>query len=289
MSKIAWDQVGEKVYETGVDRGVLFVTETDGTYGDGVGWNGLTTVTESPSGAESNKQYADNQVYLNLLSAEEFGGTIEAFTYPDEFGICDGTAEPVVGIFVAQQSRRSFGFSWRSLIGNDVLGTDFGYKVHLAYGALAAPSEKANATINDSPEATALSWEFSTTPVEVPGLKRSAHLVIDSTKVDSAKLSDLEDILYGTEGQEPRLPLPEEVFALFEGAGATLVTPTKPTNVGNVITIPAITGTQYKIDGDPVSSGAQPAITEDVIVSVVPLAGYKFPPVTDVDWLFTHS
>jgi|SRR5690606_4771743 len=214
MVALKWDQVGERYYETGVDHGVLYLRDSDGTYSTGVAWNGLTAVTESPSGAESNPQYADNIKYLNLISAEEFGGTIEAFTYPDEFAQCDGTATPVAGVAVGQQPRKTFGLSYRTRIGNDVDGTDHGYKLHLIYGALAAPSEKAYATINDSPEAITFSWEITTTPVEVPGLKPTATITIDSTKVDPDGLSALEAVLYGTEEDEARLPLPEEVLDL---------------------------------------------------------------------------
>jgi hypothetical protein len=199
MTEITWDQVGERLYETGVDKGVLYQIDNAGDYVDGVPWNGLTTVTESPSGAEANKQYADNTVYLNLVSAEEFGGTIEAFTYPEEFGQNDGTADPVVGVALGQQGRRPFGLAYRTLIGNDLDGTDHGYKLHFVYGAQASPSEKAFATINDSPEAISLSWEFTTTPVAVTGHKPSALLTIDSTKVDADALADLEDIIYGTD------------------------------------------------------------------------------------------
>lgn len=288
MTQLMWDKTGARLYETGVDRGVLFVMDLLGNYGRGVAWNGLTSVAESPSGAESNKQYADNQVYLNLLSSEEFSGTIEAFTYPDEFGICDGTAEPYAGVSVSQQTRRGFGFAWRTLIGNDILGPDFGYKIHLAYAAMAAPSEKSNTTINDSPEAMTLSWEFSTTPVDVPGLKRSAHIVINSTKCTAAQLKQLEDMLYGTAGSDAKFPSPEEVFAIFAVGGLTEVSPTKPTNVGAVITIPTVAGVQYTINGV-VKTGVLPAITAPTVVKAVPVKGYKFPDVTDDDWLFTVS
>jgi hypothetical protein len=203
MTQLTWDNVGERRYETGVDRGVLYLPDETGAYDEGYAWNGLTTVTESPSGAESNPQYADNIKYLNLVSAEEFGATVEAYTYPDEFGQCDGTAEPQPGIYLGQQGRRSFGLSYRTQVGNDVDGTDHGYKLHLVYGALAAPSEKAFSTINDSPEAISFSWEVSTTPVQVTGYKPTALLTIDSTKVDPADLTALEDILYGTVGDDP--------------------------------------------------------------------------------------
>jgi hypothetical protein len=217
MAALTWDQVGEKTYETGVDHGVLYrQNPTTGAYDTGVAWNGLTAVTESPSGAESNKQYADNTVYVNLVSAEEFGGTIEAFTYPDEFAECDGTAVPTPGVAVGQQGRKPFGLSYRTKIGNDVAGQDFGYKLHLVYGALAAPSEKAYNTVNDSPEAITFSWEISTTPVDAgDDLKPTAQITIDSTKVAAADLQSLEDILYGSGTETARLPLPAEVVALF--------------------------------------------------------------------------
>lgn len=214
MAPLEWDQVGERLYETGVDRGVLYIPDETGAYDTGFAWNGLTTVTESPSGAESNAQYADNIKYLNLLSAEEFGGTIEAFTYPDEFGQCDGTAELEPGIQIGQQGRKVFGLCYRTRLGNDIEGTDHGYKLHLLYGLQAAPSEKAYATINDSPEAITFSWEVSSTPVPVTGFKPTALLVVDSTTVAAAALTDLEELLYGTSGTEPKLPTPDEVAAL---------------------------------------------------------------------------
>ena len=213
---LVWDQVGERLYETGVDHGVLYIPDESGVYALGVAWNGLTTVTESPSGAESNKQFADNIAYLNLLSAEEFGGTIEAFTYPDEFGQCDGTVSPEPGVQLGQQGRKSFGLCYRTLVGNDVEGTEHGYKLHLLYGALASPSEKAYATINDSPEAISFSWEIACTPAPVTGHKPTALIVVDSTVVDSAALSDLEDLLYGA-SSVAKLPTPDEVIALFAG------------------------------------------------------------------------
>jgi hypothetical protein len=215
MVALTWDKVGDRIYETGVDHGVLYVQDAAGIYGAGVPWNGLVTVTESRSGAEANPQYADNIKYLNLISAEEFGGTIEAFTYPKEFEICDGTAAPAVGVAVGQQTRRAFGLSYRTRVGNDVAGTDFGYKIHLVYGALAAPTEKAYGTINDSPEAITFSWEITTTPIPVPGFKPSAQMIVDSTEVDAAALASLEDLLYGTATGTPGLPAPSAVIALF--------------------------------------------------------------------------
>ncbi len=217
---IVWDKVGERFYETGVDRGVLYLPNNSGEYTNGVPWSGLVSVTESPSGAEANAQYADNIKYLNLVSAEEFGGTIEAFTYPEQFSLCDGTATPTAGVYVGQQSRRTFGLAYRTRKGNDVLGNDLGYKLHLAYGCLAAPSEKGYTTINDSPEPITFSWEFSTTAVNVTGMKPTALLTIDSTKVDDAALAALEAALYGTSSAVPRLPLPDDVIEMFTAAGA---------------------------------------------------------------------
>lgn len=222
MAEITWDRVGERRYETGVDHGVLYLPGAEGGYDRGFAWNGLVSVSESPSGAEASPQYADNIKYLNLISAEEFGATIEAFTYPDEFAVCDGTASPAEGLFIGQQRRSTFGLSYRTLIGNDLDGTDYGYKLHLIYSALAAPTEKAYSTVNDSPEAITFSWEVTTTPVEVPGHKPSATLTVDSTKVDAAALKELEDILYGrgTANTVARLPMPEEVIGIFAGSVA---------------------------------------------------------------------
>lgn len=217
MSKLVWDNTGERLYETGVQNGVLYPRNVSGLYPKGVAWNGLISVTESPTGAESNKVYADNITYLNLISAEEFGATIEAYTYPDEFAACDGSGELAVGVFVGQQTRKVFGLAYKSFVGNDVAGNDFGYKLHLIYGGNASPSEKAYATINDTPEAITFSWEVTTTPVEVTGFKPTASLTIDSTKVDTAKLTALETILFGSANADARLPLPDEVADIFAG------------------------------------------------------------------------
>ena len=216
-TKLKWDQTGERFYETGVSKGVLY-PQVNGKYEKGVAWNGLTGVTESPSGAEATPLYADNMKYLNLLSAEEFGATVEAYTYPDEFAECNGEANIVEGVVAGQQKRKMFGMSYQTKVG-DADDPEKGYKIHLIYGAKAAPSEKAYATVNDSPEAITFSWELTTTPVDVPKLKPTASLVIDSTKVDKSKLAKLEDILYGTVEQEARLPLPEEVATIFNTAG----------------------------------------------------------------------
>ena len=215
MSRITWDNVGERYYETGVKQGVLYPIQTGGVYTKGVAWNGLTAVTESPSGAEATALYADDIKYLNLLSNEEFGATIEAYTYPDEFAECDGSAALADGVMIGQQKRKTFGLCYRTAVGNDVDGSDYGYKLHLVYGCLAAPSEKAYATINDSPEAITFSWEVTTTPVSVEGFKPTSQITIDSTKADLTKLADLEDILYGKDEKEPRLPLPDEVATLM--------------------------------------------------------------------------
>jgi len=216
MPPLVWDQVGERFYEVGVDHGVLYLPDAAGVYNSGFAWNGLTTVTESPSGAESSPQYADNIKYLNLVSAEEFGGTIEAFTYPEEFGQCDGTDLPSPGVAVGQQGRKMFGLSYRTRVGNDDEGSDFGYKLHLLYGLQAAPSEKAYATINDSPEAIAFSWEVTSTPVPVTDRKPTSLIVVDSTVVDPGDLQALEDLLYGTT-VAAALPTPDAVIALFAG------------------------------------------------------------------------
>lgn len=214
MAAIVWDQTGSREYETGVDHGVLYPVDTaDGSYDTGVPWNGLSTVTESPSGAEPSPIYADNIKYLNLMSVEEFNATIEAYTYPDEFAECDGSKEASAGLLIGQQPRKGFGLCYRTLKGNDVLGQDYGYKLHLVYGCLAAPSEKAFASINDTPEAIAFSWEISTTPVPVTGFKPTALIVIDSTKVDAVKLAALEAMLYGGEATQATLPLPDVVIS----------------------------------------------------------------------------
>ncbi len=224
MSKLKWGQVGDNRFEQGVDRGVLYPRSlTDGEYLPGVPWNGLVSITQSPSGAEPNKQYADNKVYLNLISAEEYAATIEAFTYPEEFEACDGTAEVVPGVTIGQQTRQGFGLSWRSRVGNEV-NPNLGYKIHILWGGLAAPSESVNSTINDSPEAQTLSWEVSTTPTEVniPGFIATASATIDSTRLTAAELKELEDLLYGTDGTPggvPTLPTPEELFDLLGVTG----------------------------------------------------------------------
>lgn len=217
MAKLVWDQTGERLYETGVKMGVLY-PQSAGTYPLGVAWNGLTAVTESPSGAEPSPFYADDIKYLNLMSNEEFGGTIEAYMYPDEFAECDGSAELTKGVMLGQQKRNAFGLCYRTVLGNDTENNEHGYKLHLIYGAQASPSEMAYASINDSPEPLTMSWEFTTTPVEVTGHKPTSRIIIDSTKADPTKLKALEDILYGKENEEPRLPLPDEIKTLMTSA-----------------------------------------------------------------------
>ena len=293
MARLTWDNTGERLYETGVDHGVLYIPDGNGDYSDGVAWNGLTTVTESPSGAEATALYADNIKYLDLRSAEEFGATIEAFTFPDEFLQFDGVASPSPGVSVGQQARSTFGFCYRTNVGNDVDGSDYGYKLHLIYGATAAPSEKAYATINDSPEAITFSWEVATTPINAGGsLKATSQLIIDSTKVDSGDLDTLEDLLYGESG-DPQMPSPEDVIALF-GAGLTSVdmgtSANQPTyNAGtHIVTLPAVTGVVWSINGTEVSSGAQSAMTvgQSSDVTAAPASGYVLS--GDTDWTYDY-
>lgn len=293
MTKLAWDQTGQRTYETGVDHGVLYLPDNTGAYNTGVAWNGLVTLTESPSGADANPQYADNIKYLNLTSAEQFGGTIEAFTYPNEFAQCDGSAILEGGIAVGQQSRKLFGMCYRTKLGNDLQGNDYAYKLHLVYGATAAPSERAYGTINDSPAPITFSWAFTTTPVDVGTISGTAYaptstLIIDSSKVDATALAALEDMLYGTSGTDPSMPLPADVIALFAGTITTVI-PTAPTydNSTHTITIPSQTGVIYKINGVTKPAGAV-VITADTVVNAVPAAGYVFAAVSDDDWYFDY-
>jgi hypothetical protein len=290
MTALAWDQVGERRYETGIDRGALYLPDVSGDYTEGHAWNGLTTVTEKPTGADSHPQYADNIKYLNLIALETFGATIEALTYPDAWAQCDGTAEPEPGVFVGQQDRRLFGLAFRSLVGNDIDGSN-GYKIHLIYGGRATPSDKAYASINDSPAAIAFSWDVSTTPVQVAGLKPTAQIVVDSTKVDPAALAALETILYGSDTDDPRLPLPDEVIALV-GTGETnvdlRVAANQPTfdPATGVVTLPAVAGVQWRVNGVNRAAGAQPAIASGASVDVqaTALAGNNL--VGNDDWTF---
>lgn len=223
MAKLKWDETGKRLYETGTKMGVLYPQNEDGSYPKGIAWNGLMSVTESPSGAEASALYADDAKYLELYSNEEFGFTIGAYTYPDEFAECDGSTELGKGVTLGQQPRKAFGLSYRTIIGNDTKGSDYGYKLHLVYGAKASPSERSYASVNDSPEALELSWECTTTPVPVTGHKPSAHIEIDSTKIDADKLTKIEEMLYGKDGDagtaiEPKLPLPDEIIQILTAA-----------------------------------------------------------------------
>lgn len=242
MAKLVWDLTGERLYETGVKNGVLYVADASGVYGDGVAWNGLVTVTESPTGAEATPIYADDMKYLNIISAEEFEATIEAYTYPDEFMQCDGSAAlggDLSGVFIGQQARKSFGFAYKTTLGNDAINNDYGYKLHILYGCVAAPSEKAYSTINDSPEAITFSWDIRTTPLQVPGFRPTASVVIDSTKVDAATMTAIEDALFGSTADPATILLPEDLIALLT---PTVVTPTIVINE-TAPTIPAGGGT----------------------------------------------
>lgn len=216
--RLSWNNTGERLYEIGVDRAVLFVMN-NGTYGKGVAWSGVTAINESPSGAEKTELYADNQKYLTLLSVEEFGGTIEAYMFPDEWKECDGSAEIAEGVSIGQQSRKTFGLAYRTKIGNDTEHEDHGYTLHIVYGAVASPSEQSNETINDSPDVSPMSWEFSTTPVNVTGHKPTSHIEIDSTKVDATKLAEFEDIIYGSSTEDSRIMMPDEIAAHFTMIG----------------------------------------------------------------------
>lgn len=288
MAVLEWDKVGERRYENGVDHGVLYIPDNVGAYLNGYAWNGLVSVTESPTGAEPNKQYADNIPYVTLTSAEEFGGTIEAFTYPDEFGQCDGTLEPEPGLYIGQQPRKSFGLVYRTRIGND-LNEQAGYKLHLIYGAKAAPSEKANTTVNDSPEAMTFSWELTTTPVGLPGYSPTAQLTLDSTKVDPAILADIEEILFGSVSSDPELPDPATILGMLAGTLTTTALPTAPTfNSGtNTITFPSVTGVRYTVDG--VTRTGTLVIAANKLVRAYPLATYRLPVPAQDEWLFVHT
>lgn len=288
MAKLTWDDTGSRTYETGVDHGVLYIP-TNGIYDNGVAWNGLTTVTETPSGAEATALYADNMKYLNLMSVEQFGGTIEAYTYPEEFVQFDGGVTLAGGVRIGQQSRPQFGLCYRTLIGNDTEQDGYGYKLHLVYGAQASPSERAYATVNDTPAAISFSWAFSTTPVSVTDHKPTSLVTIDSTKVNPADLAALELILYGSAGVDPRLPSPDEVVALFAGS-ATAVTPGVPTyDAGtHTITIPSTSNVVYYIDGEVVTGAVVLTAGQTVVVEAQPAPGYYFPEGTDNDWAFSY-
>lgn len=289
MSKLQWDKSGERFYETGVDHGVLYPSDLSGGYLNGVVWNGLTAVSEKPSGAEPSKIYADNIQYLNLISAEEFAASIEAYTYPDEFMQCDGTAEVTPGVYVGQQNRRSFAFVYRTRVGNDQ-NPELGYKLHLIWGAMAAPTEKGYSTVNDSPEAATFSWELTTTPTEIVGyddLKPTASITVDSTKTPAATIKALGDILFGTEAADARIPTPGEVLDILSAATVTEVTPAVPTAAGNVITIPTTPGVEYQVAGKKVVGTY--TMTKSTVVKAVPLPGYTLAEAADDDWAFTFT
>ena len=293
MSKLIWDAIGERFFETGISHGVLYpLNAALNTYPLGYVWNGLTGVTETPAGADLTDLWADDIKYASIRAADTFGATIEAYTYPEKFAECDGSAALVAGIYIGQQSRKTFGFAYRTVIGNDAEGLDgaAGYKLHLIYGASAAPSEKAFATINDSPDAITFSWELSTTPVPVTGHKPTALLTIESTKVDPTKLAALEDILYGTASLAPRLPLPNEVATLMTG---TAVIPTVPTFVAatGVLTIPALTGVIYLVNGVVTVAGPMVAMVGGVsaVVTADPAATYYFAAGTNDAWTFVST
>jgi hypothetical protein len=288
VTALVFDTSGTRRFETGVDKGVLYPLNTgNGLYDTGYAWNGLTEIKEKPAGAASNKQYADNIAYLNLLSSETFSGEISAFTYPDQFGLCDGTAAPATGVTVGQQPRATFGLSYRTKVGNDT-SSSLGYKLHLVYGALASPSEKDFSTINDSPNAVGFTWAFDCTGASSTNYGTVSLLTIDSSKVDSGALASLEAFLYGTGGSNPSLPPIDSVLALFTGS-ITAITLTAATFDGaHTITIPSETGVTYYVDGVVHASGSQLLTTgQKKIVTAVPNAGYVFnTPFVD-RWMFT--
>lgn len=286
MTQLTWDNTGQRTYETGISKGVLYLPDVNGNYTQGYAWNGLTKVTEKPSGATATAQYADNQMYLNLVSTERFDADLEAFTYPDAWGVCDGSVSPEPGVSIGQQPRQTFGLSYRTEIGNDLSGTQYGYKLHLVYNGLAAPSQRDYASINDNPSPIAFTWTVSTTPIQIPGYKNASTLTIDSTKVQPAALANLESFLYGTAGTEASLPTPQAVLALFAGT-VQQVTPIAPTYTQSThtIAIPNVTGITYEINAEPVTGNI--VITGDTVVTAMPNTGYMFPPVSVDEWLVT--
>lgn len=287
MTALTWDALSDRIFETGVDHGVLYLPNVGGVYDTGFAWNGLVSVTESPSGAEATPQYADNIKYLNLISVEQFEGTIEAFTYPSEFAACDGSVTPEAGLRIGQQPRSSFGFSYRTKVGN-AIDPNLGYKIHLVWGCMATPSEKAYNTVNDSPEAMTFSWDITTTPVSVTGYEPTSSMTIDSTVVDSTALATLESLLYGSVGVDPALPTPDEVIALFSGT-VTEATPLAPSYVPETegVVIPTVTGVVYKINGTTVTGTV--TITGPTVVKASPAAGYKFPAIIASEWYYTTT
>lgn len=289
MTVLAFDAAGEHKFETGVDRGVLYLLNTEnGLYDSGFAWNGLTEVKEKPAGAAPNKQYADNIAYLTLLSAETFSLEVDAFTYPDEFGVCDGTVSPEAGVAVGQQSRAVFGLSYRTKVGTDA-NSDAGFKYHMVYGLLASPSEKDYQTVNDNPAALAFSWSCDSTPVAASGFVPVSLITIDSTEVDPTALGTLTDALYGTSGTDAHLPLPDTLLALFAGS-VTSITLTAATFDGaHTITIPTQVGTQYYLDGVPHAAGTVTLTTgQHKVVSAVAQPGYVYNKPVVTEWLFSY-
>jgi hypothetical protein len=289
MAPLVWDDTGNKRFETGIDQAVVYPLNADtGLYDTGFAWNGVYGVNEKPAGASPNAQYADNVKYLSLLSAETFAGTIEAYTFPDEFALCDGTAAPADGVSVSQQPRKTFGLSYRTKIGND-LTPDAGYKYHLVYGCLVTPSEKDYATINDSPAATSFSWDFDCTPVTVTGYQPTCLITIDSTKVDSGALTDLENLLYGTGGTDPSLPAPDDVLALFTGTITAITLEPATFDGADTITIPSQTGVTYYVDDVEQDAGSVTLTSgQSKVVSARAAAGYVFNTPVVTEWLFTY-
>lgn len=285
MSKLTWDQPGQRGYETGLSHGVLYIPNDAGVYNAGFPWNGLTKVSEKPTGATPTPLYADNIKYLNLISTEYFEADVSAYTYPEEFAVCDGSQEPEIGVAIGQQPRQSFGMCYRTELGND-LNSSSGYKLHMIYGAFAAPSEKDYASVNDTPAAIEFTWSVTTTPVTVTGFQPTATLTIDSTKVDADALATLEGFLYGTVGTDASLPTPDAVLAIFSGT-VTAVTPTAPTYTSgtHTIAIPVVTGVDYSIDGTIVTGNI--VITESTVVTAAPQIGYKFTEPSVDEWLIT--
>ena len=291
MSKLTWDDLGKRLFETGVDRGVLYIPDGTGAFTTGVAWNGLTAVTESPTGAGSTPEYADNLKYLNLIAAEDFGATVEAYTYPDEFGQFDGLVTPTPGVNVGQQDRKTFGLCYRTKLGNDVSGDSFGYKLHLLYGCQAAPSDRAYSTVNDKPASIVFKWVLSTTGQAVTGRKPTSLITIDSTKVTAPTLTALETILYGGVGVNPVLPTPDSVIATMTSGVTNIAVLTAPTYVTatHTITIPAQAGIGYYIGG--VLQVAGPVVltaAQSVIVSARANTGYTIASGNDTDWQFTY-
>lgn len=288
MGKITWDDTATRRYEAGVDHGVLYPRDNVGAYPLGVAWNGLTKVTESPDGAEPQIQYADNIQYIRIMSTENFKGTIEALTYPKAWESCDGSATVATGVKIGQQSRQVFGLVYRTKIGDDVQGLDKGYKLNLIWGGLAAPSSRDHETINDSPAAMAFSWEISTTPVSVTGYKDTATMVLDSTEIPSASMTAIETILFGSEGVDPRLPMPDEIIALI--TAPTSVIPTEPTYTPatHTIAIPTVAGVTYKIGGVAKTGNVVLTAGQKVVVVATPNQGYYIPDGNDDDWAFEY-